>query len=271
MKNILIFLVLLLATPVAQAADVSVYLSRRQESTVTVLTLNAVVTSPINALEGKILVPELIAERFQWDDSDSPIRMWIKAPAVSEGVISFAGIIPGGLATTLGSPIPLLRVYLRVNSGVDVPDATLTDLSAYLHQQVPQLADVDIRRDMLFEDSTGKLEQNNYDLESLNIELVISRFAEIASGAPVAIFATTSRGKIPGGVMIRERFLGIFGLWKIAQSPYILSDTHGLSAVDLRVSTPSGIRVVTEIPMRLYVLWSILGAVLIYTFLRKVF
>jgi hypothetical protein len=158
-----------------------------------------------------------------------------------------------------------------MTSGGDVPDATLTAFSAFRHQQVPQLADVDIRSDVLFEDSTGELEQNDYDAETFDVEFVVSRFAEIASGAPVAIFAPTSRGILPGDIMIRERFLGIFGSWKNARSPYILTDTLGLSAVDLQVQTPSGMRVATEIPMRLYVLWSILGGVLIYTFLRKVF
>jgi len=98
MKLKLLFLLLTLALPLApvHSAEFSFSNDQVEEKTIDVY-LNSQ-NEKINALEGKIILPQALVGKMTIVNKNSEIGFWIIPPeSQDKEIIEFAGIIPGGI------------------------------------------------------------------------------------------------------------------------------------------------------------------------------
>ncbi|MCC6934722.1 MAG: hypothetical protein IT406_03505 [Candidatus Yanofskybacteria bacterium] len=215
---------------------------------------------PVNALSGELRYDPALLKVEDVNAANSVISLWTRAPAEnSEGVIVFAGAIPGGLTPAVAVNAEVFRVRFSTRSA-GATSLRMSDLVAYLHGPNAQ-RDV-VRTAPLLLDLTRPASASEPLMldfsppEPFVVRLVKS--VELMNAASVLVFQTADKGSGVVSYQVRERRFGIWSDWREAQSPMRISGIHLLSAYEIKAVDAVGHEYIARFtPPRLEALWTI--------------
>jgi hypothetical protein len=180
----------------------------------------------VNAVEGKIVFREDVFEVREIRDGNSSINLWIEKPHSESGAIVFSGITPGGF---VGVNKHIFSVVFEVKqegpAEISIAEAkalendgTGTEISLALRN-----ATVDIKAG----DSSIRRSVIKDTVPPEPFTPIISSDPNIFGGQSFVVFSTQDKDSGISHYEIKEyRFkpFSLFILWRVVESPYILSD-----------------------------------------------
>ncbi len=190
----------------------------------------------INAIEGTLVVDSKLAENVQVSDSGSIITYWVVSPTVdsTKNVITFSGAIPGGYT---GSNGILFTIIFQPYTGGTIDQALrVAELKAYRNDGLASnvnissgkfsLGDIagqttSVISEQLYIDGTR---QDNIPPEVFSPQ--IARSEDVFDGRWFINFSTVDKQSGIDHYEVQETRSGSLdaGQWKIASSPYELTD-----------------------------------------------
>jgi hypothetical protein len=206
----------------------------------------------INAVAATIAYDTDALEFIESSDAGTVVRMWVQRPVAENGVISFEGVIPGGLQPILTDRAPITTLRFRaLKEGPTALRGSAPQLFAHQPQTrllptLPTTQTVTVRgygeaQPMLAPSVTSS-------------EIRVARIG--GEGWFIVYDIRTTDGSV-GMVRVRERFLGFpIGSWRDAISPERLSDQWRFSILDVEVGEVSPVRRYRVISWPLWVLWA---------------
>lgn len=241
MKNftlILFALCILLAPGFAFADEVyfepAQALDRQEKPFTTTLVLNTEGDN-INTIQGTLKINPEIPGDVQITDSGSIVTYWIIKPVWDKknGLVHFAGAIPGGYVG--GSGI-LFSIILPPYSGPTLDKAiSVIDLQAYKNDGIATSANIS-KANFGLGDIAGDVDHNisqqlyingrKDDIQPEDFNPQVSRNNNIFNGRWFVSFATVDKESGIDHYEVQETKSGSIdsGKWKIATSPYELTD-----------------------------------------------
>jgi len=186
----------------------------------------------INAVAAKLSFPEDLVEVVEIRDGSSILTLWVEKPALQNGKIAFAGIVPGGFIGILGpyeepKPGKILEVIMRTKD-VGQGEFTIEEAQVLLNDGLGTPAD--------FQASNFKL-QASRDIEVVPIETFpdtiapepftpeIAQHPDMFEGKYFLVFSATDKQSGISHYEIQEVKNGIRETkWQRAESPYLLQD-----------------------------------------------
>lgn len=235
--------------------------------------IKARMTEPINALRMTVAVNSDAATFERFDDTDSVVRLWLQRGVQSDEGILLEGVIPGGVGPAFTDIADIGTIWLRP-SAVGALRVSISDALVYLNQPTPTLSEVSTRELVIpVQSSESGASGEPYRAVVFDADVRIVSEAQLNNGARSVLFdIKTDRGTVDA-VRIRERWLGLFGVWREVVSPSTLSDSWGVSILDVALSdSVGGARVASVVPLLLKGIWAAaaLGvAVVIRRYLKK--
>ncbi len=222
--------------------------------------LNMKLTDSVNAVRFTILVQPADARMLAFDDSSSVVRLWMNKPAPgASGSLRFEGIIPGGIGPAFTDVVSLGVLRILVPSAGTLR-LTLADVVVYANQ--PNITPEHVTSGVYTVNVHAGTPSSGPVTSALTIDdadVRIVREAALNGGSPTLIFTIRTSAGTVSPVRIRERFLGLFGQWRLVDSPVQLSDGHGLSIIDVTLPVVlGGARVATKVQTALKVVWAVL-------------
>jgi hypothetical protein len=206
----------------------------------------------INAISATIAYDTTALEYIGSSDADSVIRMWVQRPAAQNGVISFEGVIPGGLQPVLTDRAPITTLRFRaLKEGATALRGSAPQLFA--HQPQTRLLATLPTTQTVTVSGFGTLSPmpapaiTSHDIRVVGIG---------GEGWFLVYDIRTSDGTV-GMVRIRERLLGLpMGSWRDEISPERLSDQWRFSILDVEVGDVIPRQRYSVISWPLWVLWA---------------
>jgi hypothetical protein len=249
--------ILLLATP-ARAADARVWIDGSAVAGRLVVSVRMEPLQPVNAVEGQVLYDDSLLEVEAVNDSGSPVTLWIEHPHATEsGTLSFAGAMPGGITSGLSKDFTLFTVSFRVKAA-GAATVSLSNVLMYLHQPDAQRASV-AQSGATFRVSSGAQNASYAAGDRTPPQaFTISVYSAPGEGGATrfAAFSTTDKESGIARYEIRERWLGMGGSWRSAESPTALADDLLLSIIDVRAIDNAGNSTSARaIPGRVWATW----------------
>ncbi len=241
--NIVIFLFLVLGAHCASAASVSVELPR-------VVNIGETFEIMINAdTDGTLVNSASVKLKYDKDKlsfagyktENTIMNLWVEAPKDADGVVSFSGIIPGGVFGLFDpdkqelSAIPVTRLIFIAKSTGEIKFELLeTEILRHDGRGSPLLHDKIDASLIIGGNSNDKVENKVFDTENpepFEIKLVESGF--FSRTPSMIIWSTTDRISGIKEYQIRMRGLG----WRTVVSPHpvvrsIFTDTLVIRAYD---------------------------------------
>jgi hypothetical protein len=262
--------------PTAASADVTMFAegpSSASAGSLIPVALNMRVTESINAVNVTVHVQPATAVVERFDDSDSAIRLWLERGTPTEGGVKLEGVIPGGIGPGFTDVVRVGTLWIRANDP-GVLRIAFSDALVYLNQPTPTRDDVTSEQLSIPVRMSGAQSTDESGvLKILDSDVRIVRETELSDGRRTVVFdIKTDRGTVDS-VMIRERWLGIYGRWHEVTSPSTLSDAFGVSILDVSLPVSLGsLSVVSIVPGTLKIIWSLIAITLVtlaVRFLRK--
>ena len=226
----------------------------------------------VNAVEGRILFPEETLELAGLYTGNSMLNLWIEQPVlVSEGTVSFSGVVPGGFAGEKGYLFSLVfkasrkgdpaisvsyeRVLLNDGNG---SEAKLTKAPMELH----------IAEGLPVQTFQPPLD----DSPPESFTPTVGRDPSVFGGKYFLAFTAQDKGSGINHYEVKEKaasgsFKGIFSRvsWVTTDSPYLLEDQSLKSVLQVKAVDTSGNQRVAQIPApnplpwyENYIVWSII-------------
>lgn len=207
---------------------------------------------PVNALEGKIVFNTDILDLKEIRDGNSSINFWIEKPHLTlESGIIFSGITPGGFTgvnNNLFSIIFEAKQNGIANIKVDSIKALKND-------------GLGTEENMTYRDTVivVKKGDSNIHKEILEDDILPEPFNPIVTSSPslfedkyFVVFNTQDKDSGISYYEIKEnkyKYLSFFSLWKVVESPYVLSDQSLRSHIFIRaVDNNNNIRIAEIVP-----------------------
>lgn len=226
--------------------------------------VKARISETINAIKVSLLVSPSTASVESFSDAGSVIRLWLARATPIENGVLLEGVIPGGISPTLSDTIDIGTLWIRTHTTEPIL-VTFSDMMVYLHQPTPTLSDVQMNPlNILVRPSSNEISPDMAPRSITDADVRIVRSILLNNGRRTLVFdIKTDIGTIDV-VRVRERWLGVYGLWREARSQSTLSDGLGLSILDVSVPSPSGAVFVTSIiPLQLKIVWGVTALLLI--------
>jgi len=248
----------------------------------------------INAVECNLSFPSDILEVQDFSRGNSILTLWVENPAFSnqEGLVSFAGGVPGGYEGTDGL---LGRIVFRVaskfnfntpveiklqqknsqvllNDGLGTPAKLTTKGAEFtILSEIPEVS-----KDEWLEE----LEEDNIPPEAFEIE--ISQNSSVFEGKYFITFSTTDKQAgldyfeiVEADERGYQRGTTRKAEWKIGKSPYLLEDQSLRSIIKVRaVDKADNVRIAEYIPPKklfpwLEIILILLGVGILWWIVRK--
>lgn len=226
---------------------------------------------PINALEGVVRFDSSLVSLHRIIESPAGVPLWIEPPSITgDGVLSFAGMFPGGIGPVLTDRIPVLTLtFQALQSGT--MQLEISDARVFLHG--PTAREDSVRsvplRVVLEDSDIGAVSDISDSDPPGEFGLEIIRDAPVDDGQTVAIFYARDVGSGVLSYEIRERLLGIFGSYRETKSPSRLSRRWPWSIIDVRVSDRAGNHTVARhVPITLSATYLLLGLFVVWRIVR---
>lgn len=218
--------------------------------------LFARITEPINAV--RLLVDLGGAEAVRFDDTDAAVRLWLTRD-VSGDSVSLEGVIPGGIGPAFTDRIELGTLWMRATDGS--VRVGISEALAYLNQPTPTEDEV---RTIPTEFSVSTVRDAPAVTPFMTVaDIRVVTESELNGGTRTLVFdIKTDQGTVET-MRVRERWLGIAGVWRDASTPAPLSDRWGVSILEVSLpDTLGGARVANIIPTTLKLLWALIAVII---------
>lgn len=236
-------------------------------------------TENINAMEGTIFYPHELLELKEIQDGNSIINFWIERPKKSTtGQIRFSGITPGGYFGRNGFIFSMIFQAKALGSGavkihehnVLRNDGLGTAVPMQIHQFFFTVSQTNSSAEFIV-----KQEEDRDPPEAFTLE--IAHDQNLFGNKWFIVFATQDKGSGIDYYEIQERKDNSMqdSSWIRAESPYVLEDQGLTRFIFVRaVDKTDNERIATRVPQSSppyarYLVWIILGAVVISYFFVK--
>lgn len=172
-----------------------------------------------NAVDGQIIYDATVFESMDIYEGNSGINFWIESPhEVSPGVITFAGMTPGGFQ---GNNEKLFALRMKAKK---VGTHTISIRGARLYKNdgsgSPSALDMQALSLVVEGESLAPAKMTQLDVEPPeDFTPIIANDHNIYDGKHFIVFKTQDKGLGVDHYEIRE---GLFGLYVRAESPYLL-------------------------------------------------
>lgn len=196
----------------------------------------------INAVGGRVIIPEKFFSIKEIIDGDSGINFWVEKPAATEaGEIIFSGIVPGGFS---GKLVIFSAIISAKNPGqaeilIDNATALLNDGLGTADQVNAFGARLEIIPDTDGHSPLTAALDDNEPPEIFYPEIISS--PSIYGGDHALIFsATDKKSGLDRYEIMEKKNYSLLGLrvstgdWKIAESPYRLNDQKLKSEISVK-------------------------------------
>lgn len=226
--------------------------------------LKARLEEPINAVKTTVLLSPDTVQIVRFDDTDSVVKLWLQRGVTVPGGVKLEGVIPGGISPAFTDSVSLGTLWVRPTAEQPVK-ITYTDIEVYLHQENPTLGKVSAQSSTVaVHGPSDSVPQDVEPVVILDFDAKVVRNPALFNGARTLVFdIKTNRGTVDT-VRVRERWFGLFGTWHDARSPYALSDSLGLSILDIALPVSMGsVHVVSLIPVQLKIVWAVIVLLLL--------
>lgn len=191
----------------------------------------------INAIDGTILISEQLASGITISDSGSVVTYWVQRPEwnAEKRTITFSGTIPGGYTGQAGI---LFTIIFAPRTGTEVTNAAvIASANSYLNDGLGTPARVTVSSFSLATDGAAPVNQDISDQlfldesrpDNIPPEIFspqLARDDNVFDGKWFINFATIDKQSGISHYEIQETRSGRIspGNWKLAQSPYLLTD-----------------------------------------------
>ncbi|OGN02316.1 MAG: hypothetical protein A2655_03860 [Candidatus Yanofskybacteria bacterium RIFCSPHIGHO2_01_FULL_43_42] len=207
-------------------------------------------------------------------DGNSIINLWVSKPAVKNSKnnsIVLSGLIPGGLTIKEGMILTLTFRSLSEGEGyVLVKDAKILRNDSEASETEVVLRNLEFNIESARTQTSGGEKLILDFLPPDAFKIYLSKNKDIFGNAWFISFNAQDKGSGINHYEARERFLGLFGSWKEAESPYQLSHQSLFGIIEVRaVDNVGRERTVTFVPVRLYFLYGGLATLLIGLLIYK--
>lgn len=198
----------------------------------------------LNALEGTLRYPhEMLAVR-EMRDGNTFVSFWLERPVAAEGIVRFAGVVPGGFAGSSGEVLSV--VFEALQSGE--VSFLLSDARILLNNgtgtpEVLSLAPHTLR---IGSSGTGKKVGSLAESDRTPPEAFMPEVAtdpNLFEGRHFLVFATQDKASGIARYEVREKNPLIFwrkGTFETVESPYVLRDQKLRSAISVRAYDVGG-------------------------------
>lgn len=181
-------------------------------------------------------------------DANSLINLWIEKPSLSEkeNKIHFAGIVPGGYNGSRGQ---LIKIFLNV-TGSGEANFNLEEATTLINDGLGTQAEIDqsyLKLKSLTSVATTTTHKTTV-IPPENFTPIITADPYIYSGKYILIFSTTDKGSGIDHYEVLETGLNSVGIWKSAESPYLLEDQSLGSEVYIRAVAKDKSFIVVKLP-----------------------
>jgi hypothetical protein len=262
---------------VVSGAELSLVSAGASDTGVAVVRVVIRIDQPVNAIMAKVRYDASVLHVQSISLANSPISLWAQSPEVeSPGTITFAGAIPGGLSPELAAEVTLFTIRFEVQKSGPA-SLMIEEPVIYLHTPDSQRDIVEAIPTIIAVSSMPASPSHPLILDFSPPEvftpLVVST-SDLADGAYVLLFQAFDKGSGIARYYVRERWLGVWGLWEEAESPYRIRDQRRFSIIEVKAVDEVGHeRAIKVIPLRLKFIWGALialGAVLLGMLVSRV-
>jgi hypothetical protein len=203
----------------------------------------------INAIEGKIMFSRNLLELKEIRDGDSIVNLWVERPSLKEdGLIMFSGIIPGGFERMLspyyeGSQPGKIFSLIFISKGEGEGTVNLENGKVLLHDGKGTEAKTSVQN--LFvairEDIRGDSWVSPRDTEPPeDFKPEIASDPNIFDGKYFLVFAAQDKGSGIDHYEVLEARNKRQGMWKVAESSYVLKDQKLRSFIYVKAIDKAG-------------------------------
>lgn len=254
----------LLLPSVAYAAQLSVEPGATPEGPGFRVQVVAQYDRAINALEGSLRFDPSFMRISRVIESPSGVPLWIERPReTSPGVFSFAGIFPGGIEPLLSNRIVVLDItFEALKTGTT--EISISDARVLLHAATPtedelELLPITVRIDG---DDIGVPVIPEDTQEPEDFDIHVSSDTGLYAGDTVALYLARDMQSGVDTYELREKILGVFGVYRQTDSPSTLSPMWRWSIIEVRATDRAGnaavARYVPKTLVAMYVLFGLL-------------
>lgn len=202
----------------------------------------------INALELNVAVPKLLKIK-DISKNGSVIQLWVNEPSFSGETVNFVGGVPGGLTTSKGF---IGKIYFEAAAIGEGNIALLSNSSVFINDGQGTRLDLKTSGGPVFKiipkpKETGivspepkktiiKDEDNKDNEKPVKFEVLIGEDPRVFNGQKFISFFTTDKGTGVDHYEVKEGR----GDYKVAQSPYLLSDQEMRTVIRVRAYDGGG-------------------------------
>jgi hypothetical protein len=252
---------------VVSGAELSLVPTGASDAGIAVVRVVIHIDRPVNAIMAKVRYDASVLHVQSISLANSPISLWAQSPKVeSPGTITFAGAIPGGLSPELAAEVTVFTIRFEVQKSGPA-SLMIEEPVIYLHTPDSQRDIVEAIPTTIAVSSMRASPSHPLILDFSPPELftpILVSNPDLASGAYVLVFQGSDKGSGIARYYVRERWLGIWGVWQEVQNPYQIKDQRRFSIIDLKAVDGVGHeRVIRIIPKRLKFTWTVLASSLI--------
>lgn len=182
-------------------------------------------------------------------DANSLINIWIEKPSFSEkdSKIHFSGIVPGGYNGSRGQ---LIKIFLEVGRNGEI-NFSPTESTVLLNDGIGTEAKIN-QRPLILKSSdlitTATSTNKTASIPPESFTPIITSDPSVYSGKNILIFSTTNKGSGIDHYEVLETGIQSVGIWKNAESPYLLEDQSLTSDVYIRAVAKDKSFIVVKIP-----------------------
>lgn len=202
----------------------------------------------INTISGTLTFSSKNIAVKDVSDASSLVNIWIEKPTLSENKIHFAGIIPGGYNGAHGQ---IIKIYTDALEGGEA--------NFYFEEAIALLND-GLGTESKIEKNPLKIKSSGLILSATSSKttnippetfspMIISD-PNIYSGKNILIFSTTDKGSGIDHYEVLETGIDDIGVWKNAESPYLLEDQKLKNDIYIRAVSKDKSFIVVKIPAK---------------------
>lgn len=277
-KKLFVFVGLILFLPaIVQGAELRLKKAVETINTGDVFDVSLVLNTEnesINAIEASLKYSDNL-ELQNISDGNSIINLWISKPKLenSQNPIFLSGLIPGGIRTSEGVVLNLtLKSLYNGRGSIQIENAKifLNDPDASEAKIKTANLNFEIQNNLSNISQGQKLILDFLPPDEFNIYL--SKDRNIFNNSWFVSFNAQDKGSGVNRYEIREKFLGLWGSWRVSESPHPLSDQLLLSIIEMRaVDNVERERVAMFVPIRLYAFYIFLIGLILFILLFRIF
>lgn len=221
---------------------------------------------PINAIEGILTYDEETVRVARIIESPAGVPLWVERPFNDDaGHLSFTGIFPGGIEPRLTDRLSVLDISFEALKEGEVV-LGLENVRVLLNAPVPTEDDVRVLplTVRIGSEDIGAVAEPDDTVPPQVFDVNVVSDSGLYGGKAVAVYHARDLESGIDYYEIRQRFLGVFGLWQPAEGITELSGLWRFSIMEVRATDRAGNSAIARhIPLTLYGIYVLFGMLVV--------